>query len=161
MGSIVTSLLSGGIQGVGQGISAVINSIKGKSPEDAAKLAQMQSDLQQLQVKYQSDFALAQIDENVKLNDIAGENIRAEQADKYTGRARPTVIYAWIAVILYNYIVTGLIGKPPIIMPDMFWEVSGIVITGYVFARTGDKLFGGAGGSLKGLGLNIESKGDK
>ena len=160
MGNVVTNLLSGGIQGAGQGIAAVINAIKGKNPEDAAKLAEIAGRHADLIAQLEADKHKSDNDANVKLNETAGENIRSEQGDKYTGRARPTVIYAWIAVILYNYIVTGLLGKQPIVMPDMFWEVSGIVITGYVFARTGDKLFGGSGGSIKGLGLNIESKGD-
>lgn len=157
---IVSQLLAGGVQGVGTGIAKVIDSIKGKSPEDAAKLAEIAGRHADLIAQLDADQKKADTQANVKLNETAGENIRAEQSDKYTGRARPTVIYAWILVILYNYIITGLIGKAPIQMPDMFWEVSGIVITGYVFARTGDKLFGGAGGSVKGLGLNIESKGD-
>ena len=49
--SVISSLLSGDIQGAGQGIAAVIDAIKGKDPEDAAKLAQMQADLQSLQLK--------------------------------------------------------------------------------------------------------------
>lgn len=164
MGSIVTNLLSGGIEGAGKGIANVISAIKGKNPEDAAKLAQMQADVQELQIKYAAEFALAKVDENVKLNDIAGQNIRAEQGSRFTAWARPSVVYAWIAVILYNYIVTGIIHRQPISMPDMFWQVSGIVITGYVFSRSADKaadtLLGGAGGSAQlPFGIKLDSKG--
>jgi hypothetical protein len=160
MGNVVTNLLAGGIQGAGQGIAAVINAIKGKNPEDAAKLQELLTKHEDTILQVNADLEKAKMDENVKLNDIAGQNIRAEQASRYTAWARPSVIYAWIAVIIYNYIVTGLLNKAAIVMPEMFWEVSGVVVTGYVMARTGDKLFGGSGGSIKGLGLNIDSKGD-
>lgn len=49
MASIVTNLLTGGLL---QGISGLINSIRGKSPEDAAKLAEIAE-------KYQSDILAA------------------------------------------------------------------------------------------------------
>lgn len=159
MASIVTNILSGGALA---GISKVIDSIRGRSPEDAAKLQELLTKHEDTVLQVTADLEKAKMQENVSLNETAGQNIRAEQNDKYTARSRPTVIYAWIAVVLYNYIVTSLIGKQPVIMPDMFWEVSGIVITGYVFARTGDKLFGGNGGSMQlPFGVKINSQGDK
>jgi hypothetical protein len=159
MASIVTNILSGGALA---GISKVIDSIRGRSPEDAAKLQELLTKHEDTVLQVNADLEKAKMQENVSLNETAGQNIRAEQNDKYTARSRPTVIYAWIAVVLYNYIVTSLIGKQPVIMPDMFWEVSGIVITGYVFARTGDKLFGGNGGSMQlPFGVKINSQGDK
>ena len=162
MASVVTNLLSGGLL---DGVSKVINSIRGKNPEDAAKLEALKQQYQAEFLQAQTELAKATMDENVRLNDIAGQNIRAEQGSKYTAWARPSVIYAWIAVIIYNYIISGLIGKQPIVMPDMFWEVSGIVITGYVFTRTGQeiasKVLGGQGGSMQlPLGVKMDSKGD-
>jgi hypothetical protein len=160
MASIVSSLFSGGIEGAGKGVAAVVNAIKGRNPEDAAKLQELLTKHEDLIIQTNAELAKARMTENVQLNETAGQNIRSEQNNLYSAAARPTVIYAWIAVIIYNYIVTGLIGKAPINMPDLFWEISGIVITGYVFARSTDKVMGGAGGSLQGLGMKIESKGD-
>lgn len=57
MASLITSILGGGAL---KGAADLINSIKGKSPEDAAKLAQIQSDLEGLKLKYQSEFVSAQ-----------------------------------------------------------------------------------------------------
>lgn len=58
---IVATLLGGGIEGAGKGISMVIDHIKGKSPEDAAKLEQMKLDAETLQAKYGAEFALAKL----------------------------------------------------------------------------------------------------
>lgn len=52
MASIVTNLLSGGAGSLLSGISGLINTIRGKSPEDAAKL-------QELAAKYQDDVLAA------------------------------------------------------------------------------------------------------
>lgn len=51
MAALVTSLLSGGLL---NGISTLINTIKGKSPEDAMKMAE-------LAAKYQSDILAADV----------------------------------------------------------------------------------------------------
>ncbi len=169
MASVVTSLLSGGIQGAGQGIAAVINAIKGKSPEDAAKLAQIQGDLAQLQIKYQEDFALAKINENVQLNQVASENIVAEsKAGWLQSLARPSVIWMGNIVMIWNFVVRPMFIRwqlQPISLPDMFWWTWGTVVTGYVFTRTAQdvmgKTVGGAGGTVSlPFGIKVDSKGD-
>jgi hypothetical protein len=159
MASIVSSLFSGGIEGAGKGVAAVVNAIKGRNPEDAAKLQELLTKHEDLIIQTNTELAKARMTENVQLNETAGQNIRSEQNSRYSAWARPSVIYAWIGVIVYNYIVCGFMNRVPLVMPDMFWEVSAVVITGYVFARSGDKLLGGAGGTLQGLGMKIESKG--
>jgi hypothetical protein len=157
---MATAAIGAVVEGGGKGIAAVINAIKGRNPEDAAKLAEIVGRHNDLVTQTETDLEKARMQENVSLNETAGLNIRSEQATKYSSMSRPSVIYAWILVILYNYVVCGIVNKTPLIMPDMFWQVSAIVITGYVFARTGDKVLGGAGGSISGLGMKIESKGD-
>jgi hypothetical protein len=175
MASILTNLLSGGIEGAGTGIAKVIDSIKGKSPEDAAKLAQIAADTQALQMKYaaefqagQSDLQKASIAENVSLNDIAGQNVRADatNGDKYTSRARPSVIYVGLAVILWNYcLIPVLLYKwkfTPVVLPDMVWQAWLYISLGVVFTRTADKFFGGAGGSVDlPFSTKLASKGEK
>lgn len=162
MASTVASILSGGAL---TGVSKIIDSIRGKSPEDAAKLAQINADLQALQVKYAGDFALAKINENVQLNETAGQNIRAEAAGGwYAASARPSVIYAGLVVIILNYALLAVVprawGWHPVDVPAIVWEIWCVCVTGYVFARTGDKLFGGAGGSLQLPFIKADSKGD-
>lgn len=168
MSSIVSTIFGGGLEGAGKGIAEVINAIRGKSPEDAAKLQQLVEESSQLQMKYQSEFELAKINENVQLNQIAGENVRADSqsGDKFTARARPAVIWVGLAVIVWNYCLMPVVllhwKFSPIALPDFVWQAWLYLSLGVVFTRSADKLFGGAGGSLKlPFGVALDSKGDR
>lgn len=125
--------------------SSLLDSIKGiisefhMSPEDKAKL--------QAQLDEQKDrFTAAENDYNIKLNDIAGQNIRAEEqsGDKFTMRARPAVIWVGLIMFAWNYCIVPTAGihwhVPALPIPDTFSEIWGVVVTGYVFGRTVDKL---------------------
>lgn len=145
--------------------SSLLESIKGiiaqfhMSPEDKAKL-QAQFDAEKDQ------FTAAENDYNTKLNDIAGQNIRAEQqsGDKYTERARPSVIWVGLFMFCWNYCVVPTTGLhwhiPAIPIPDTFSEIWGVVVTGYVFSRTADKLMALPGDSQVKLpfGVQISNK---
>ena len=69
-----------------------------------------------------------------------------KQDDKYTKRARPTVVYGGLAVILLKYILvpftTELAGIhfPDIAIPAEFWLAWGGVTGVYSFRRTQEKL---------------------
>jgi hypothetical protein len=168
MGGIVGAVLGSGGGSLLDGISKVINSIRGKSPEDAAKLEQIKAQYQTEFMQAQADLQKAQISANTDLNNVAGQNIRAEaqSGSWFTRDARPAVIWVGLFMISWNYIVVPLIGLhfklTPVTFPDMFWQVWCIVCTGYVFARSADKLFGGAGGSAQlPFNIKLDSKGDK
>ncbi len=90
---------------------------------------------------------LAAQDYDAKLNDIAGQNIRAEQAsgDKFTQRARPSFMYVVIAVIGFNYMALPLMqvfGSKvgPIELPADLLTLFGVCVCGYVCARSGEKI---------------------
>jgi hypothetical protein len=126
------------------------------SPEDKAKL--------QAQIEEQKDlFTERQNDYNVRLNDIAGQNIRTEEQEgSYTRNARPSVIWVGLAVIVWNYAAVPLLGhsKPfwgmtPVEFPSYFWEAWGVICTGYVFNRTVDKVMGMPGDSKISLPLGL------
>lgn len=53
---VLGELMGGGLEGAFKGAAGLVNSIKGKSPEDAAKLAQITADLDQLKMKYKAEF---------------------------------------------------------------------------------------------------------
>lgn len=139
----------------------LLDSIKGiiqqfhMSPEDKAKL-QAQLDAQKEQ------FDAAENDYNAKLNDIAGQNIRAEQqsGDKFTERARPAVIWVGLLMFLWNYCVVPTAGLhwhvPSLPVPDTFSEIWGVVVTGYVFSRTADKLLALPGESTLKLPFGVQ-----
>jgi hypothetical protein len=168
MASIVTNLLSGGIEGAGKGIASVINAIKGKSPEDAAKLAQITADLETMHTKYESDFALATISENIALNQTAAANIQADsKAGWVQSLARPSVIWMGNLLLIWNYVCRPMFLRwqlKPVELPDMFWYVWCACVLGYVVSRTGQdiigKVVGGAGGSIQLPGFKADSKGD-
>lgn len=143
----------------------LLDSIKGlisqfhMSPEDKAKL--------QAQLEAEKDtIVAAEHDYNAKLNDIAGQNIRAEESsgDKFTERARPAVIWVGLAMFLWNYCLVPTAGLhwhiPSLPIPDTFAEIWGVVSTGYVFNRTVDKVMALPGDSNIKLpfGVQISNK---
>jgi hypothetical protein len=145
--------------------SSLLTSVQGiisqfhMSPEDKAKLqAQLEAEKDQ--------FATAENDYNVKLNDIAGQNIRAEEqtGDKFTERARPAVVWVGLLMFFWNYCIVPTAGLhwhvASLPIPDMFSETWGVVVTGYVFARSADKVLALPGDSSIKLpfGINIGNK---
>jgi Holin of 3TMs, for gene-transfer release len=150
------------------GVSSVINAIRGKDPEAAAAL-------DKAVVDHNAEFRLAgielekqQLQANVQLNDIAGQNVRADaqNGDKFTARARPAVIWVGLGILVWNYCVVPCAflhwGLKPAELPSLFWEAWIILCTGVVFTRTADKILGGAGGSMQlPFGVKVESKGDQ
>jgi hypothetical protein len=109
------------------------------SPDDKAK-----AQLALAQAAQQA--AQAAQDYDAKLNDIAGQNIRAEETsgDKFTVRARPAVIWMGNLLILWNYGVVPVAGAhwhlSPASLPEAFWWTWGTVVTGYVFSRSAEKI---------------------
>ena len=98
----------------------------------------------------------AEIEASVRQAMSAKEKIlvaELNQGDGYTKRARPTVVYAGLAFIAFNYCVVPLFGLPPSELPQEFWlGWSGIVATwsvGRSFEKSGvsNKLVRGITGS--------------
>ena len=87
------------------------------------------------------------IDYDAKLNDIAGQNIRADaqSGDKFTARARPSFLYVIIAVLAFNYIgipLCSVFGShaQPIALPADLLTLFGVAMTGYSMSRTAEKI---------------------
>jgi hypothetical protein len=110
-----------------------------ESPEEKAKDLQAIADAAQRAKQAAMDY-------DARLNDIAGQNIRAEETsgDKFTVRARPAVIWMGNILIFWNYaLVPALLIKwhwSPVALPDAFWWTWGTVVTGYVFSRSAEKI---------------------
>lgn len=125
---------------LGQVFKDVVGTFK-LSPEDRAKY-QAAIDENQTQVQ------LAQINLQAKAEDTlareveaAGANIRAEagSGDKYTSRARPSVIYVVLGILVANYVLFPVLGKPPLAFPDPLFWLFGSCVLGYTGARSWDK----------------------
>jgi hypothetical protein len=128
------------------------------SPEDKLKL-QAQLDAEKDQ------FITAEHDYNVKLNDIAGENIRAEASGgPYARNARPSVIWVGLYVIIWNFcgplflLQRWFLHTPiaPIDLPGWFWETWGAISLGYVVTRTAEKIMAMPGDSSIKLPFGIQ-----
>lgn len=120
------------------GLSKLIDQFH-MSPEEKAQLQQQIADAQQKAEQATRDY-------DTKLNDIAGQNIRAEatSGDKFTVRARPAVIWMGNILIFWNYALVPVLGHKwslnPVSLPDAFWWTWGTVVTGYVFSRSVEKI---------------------
>lgn len=134
---LLDTILGGNL---GQVFKDVVGTFK-LSPEDKAKY-QAAIDENQTQVQ------LAQINLQAKAEDTlareveaAGANIRAEagSGDKYTSRARPSVIYVVLGILTANYVVFPVLGKPPLAFPDPLFWLFGSCVLGYTGARSWDK----------------------
>lgn len=92
----------------------------------------------------------SEIEETIRSELQAKERIlvaELTQGDKYTKRARPTVVYAGLGFIFFNYCLVPVLGRlfgttmPPLDLPTAFWAGwSGIVATwsvGRSFEKSG------------------------
>lgn len=104
---IVANFLTGGLL---NGISTLINTIRGKSPEDAAKLAE-------LAAKYQSDILaadtqLAQMQADVNKQEAASANIFVAGWRPFIGWVCGTGLLVQFLVGPLATWIAGLAGKP-------------------------------------------------
>lgn len=134
---LLDTILGGNL---GQVFKDVVGTFK-LSPEDKAKF-------QAAVDENQKEIALAQINLEAKADDTlareveaAGANIRADAAsgDKYTSRARPSVIYVVLGILIANYVLFPILGKPPLTFPDPLFWLFGSCVLGYTGARSWDK----------------------
>lgn len=129
------------------------------SPEDKLKAEQALRDAQD---KARTDA----LEYDAKLNDIAGQNIRADAQsnDKYAARARPTFMYIVEAILGFNFIViplAKLFGSAidPIVLPGDLLTLFGVCVTGYAMSRTVEKVAALPGDSqINILGMKIGNK---
>lgn len=97
MASTVVNLLSGGLL---QGISGLINTIRGKSPEDAAKLAE-------LAAKYQTDLLAADLQMQQAQSDV--NKVEAANSSIFVAGWRPAVGWVCASAFFANFVVGPLV----------------------------------------------------
>jgi hypothetical protein len=96
MASLVTSLLSGGLL---SGISGLINTIRGKSPEDAMKLAE-------LTAKYQGDILQADI--AAQQGQMEVNKVEASSSSVLVAGWRPYIGWVCGTAFAINFVVGPL-----------------------------------------------------
>lgn len=146
MASTVASILSGGLL---DGISKVINSIRGKSPEDAAKL-------QELASKYQSDVLAAELEQSklaVQQQQMQADIDKQEAASPsmFVAGWRPFVGWICGAALGFQFLVSPLLvwiggmfnyatQPPKLDLSDLLTVLLGMLGLGYM--RTQEKISG-------------------
>ena len=146
MGISIEQILGGSL---GQAVKDIVGAFK-LDPTVKAQLEAQIEQNQDLLIQKQMEF-------DAKLNDVAGANIRAEEqsGDKYTMRARPSVIWVGLGVIVFNFCLMNFLkrwGFAPMDLPDAFWWTWGTVVTGYVFNRSAQEIMKMPGDSKVKLG---------
>lgn len=127
--------------GVGKLVKDVVGTFK-LSPaaqlEFDAKLAEYQFQLAVKDRELEAKLAEFQARET----ESAAGNIRAEASsdDKFTSRARPSFLYACIAIVVNNWIALPWAGKPPVEVPAELYWLMGVCVTGYVASRGWEKV---------------------
>ena len=136
MGINVTDILGGGVL---DGVSKIISQFKG-SPEDKAKL-------QQLVESNTAQFKVQELEAQIKLNDIAGQNIRADAGSQswMARNCRPLFIVAGTCLICFNFsvpLIAQLAHMPlqPLPLPDWFWQTFTAGFLGYATGRSIEKV---------------------
>ena len=138
--SIITDILGNGLKGLGEGVSSILAAAGVENSESKNKIA---LEVQKL-VAQKSKAASELID-----NEMASRErvlvAELQQGDSYTKRARPTVVYTGLIIVILNHIILPWIAYffgfaiPKIEIPDIFWTGwSGIVIT-WSIGRTAEK----------------------
>lgn len=146
MSSALVNILSGGLL---DGISKVINSIRGKNPEDAAKL-------EQLKMQYQADFIQAQIEQRKadiqELQMQADVNkVEAASPSVWVSGWRPGIGWVCGSALAFQFVlgplmtwVAALAGHPIVVpkldMGDLITLLLGMLGLGSM--RTAEKIKG-------------------
>ncbi|MFO8001233.1 MAG: holin family protein [Marinilabilia sp.] len=141
--SVFKKIFSGSLTGVIDSVSDVIDRFSLTEEEKQEFKLEMQSRLLQMEKELEETYRT----ELESRSDI----IKAEmtQGDRFTKRARPTIIYCGLAFIFIVYVVIPLIAYisgapgdalPDIQLPDEFWWAWGTVVSVYGAGRSAEKM---------------------
>lgn len=139
--SWLTRIFSGSVGGVVEKVGDVVDKFHLSAEEKEGFKLELESLLQKRD---------SEIEETVRMELQAKERVlvaELTQGDNYTKRARPTVVYAGLAFIFFNYCLVPIIGSltgidfPELELPAGFWAGwTGIVATwsiGRSFEKSG------------------------
>lgn len=128
MSNFLRKIAASGIGGFAQSIANIVDQFT-MDKEEKAQFTLALEDLEQR--------ATSELEQTMREELGAKERIMVaelQQGDKYTKRARPTLIYAGMAVIAWNYCIIPVVGwailqystgyvepLPPLPLPEPFW----------------------------------------
>lgn len=140
-----TNLFSGGVSSIVDSVADVADRFIETDEEKKAFKLKAQ-ELVQKRMSEIETTARAELD--AKQNIIVAE---LQQGDNYTKRARPTVVYFGLVVILYNYCLIPTIGvlinvfsespfdMPVFELPVEFWVAWGGIVSTWTIGRSAEK----------------------
>lgn len=127
----------------GKVISPITNMIDDLTTTDEEKL-KLKNELQQIQNQMVAKYIELESKTIDAKRDVMVEELK--QDDKYTKRARPTVVYAGLAILFINHVILPWASYfasatlPNISLPTEFWLAWGGVCGVYAFGRTQEKM---------------------
>lgn len=139
VGKFLGDILGGTL---GETVAQIGNTVKKFVTTDSDRM-NLQLELEQILQKRDSE-----IEQTIRTELEAKANIiQAElnQKDNYTKRARPTVVYFGLVVILYNYCIVPTVqmikGVPlqSFALPTEFWAAWGGIVSTWVVGRSMEK----------------------
>ena len=119
----------------------IITTIIGALDDDSPEKVQAKAEL----LKVQQSLAVAALDQENQLIMARARIIEAEaKSDHFlTSVWRPIVMLTFAAIVVYAAIFPSLFGLPPVTLtevPDKFWTVLTLGLTGYIIGRSGEKI---------------------
>lgn len=125
------------------GLGSAVKEVAGKYFSSKEKQAEFDRDINRLIAQRNSD-----IEQSFRTELTAKQNVMVaelQQGDNYTKRARPTVIYTGLFVIVFNYVIVPLIKDlnglkvDPYALPIEFWVAWGGTVGVYNLGRSMEK----------------------
>ena len=141
--SFFSKLLSGGISDIVESVGSVVDNFTLSKEEKQEFKLEMQSKFMQVEMELEESYRI----ELESRKDI----IQAEmsQGDKFTKRARPSIVYGGLLFIFIIHVVVPVIAyisgadsnnMPNIQLPEQFWWAWGTVVSVYGVGRSAEKL---------------------
>lgn len=138
---ILSKLLGGGVSEIVDSVSNVVDKFTLSKEEKQEFKLEMQSRLMQMEQELEQTYR-TEIESR-------SEIIKAEmaQGDKYTKRARPTIIYTGLGFIFIVHVlipsiayIVGADTMPDLKLPTEFWWAWGTVVSVYGAGRSAEKM---------------------
>ena len=111
----------------------IIDDLHTSDEEKQAAMLKMETLIQQRE---------AEVEQTIRRELEAKEKIivaELQQSDNYTKRARPTVIYAGLLFIGFNYVIAPVFGLGSFPLPIEFWGAWGGIVATYTIGRSAEK----------------------
>ena len=129
-----SDIFSGGAKGIIDGVKGIADEFHLSGEEKQAFQLKTQELLQS---------RLSELEQTARKELEAKERIitaEMNQADNYTKRARPTIVYAGLSFIFFNFTVAPVLGFGTLDLPTEFWVAWGGVVGTWSVGRSAEKV---------------------